>query len=236
MGRRSAPRRGQRAPRAGRPRLRLPRLRHRPGRGRHARRASLWSEADPEQVKADDGRRCASGGKEAQPSGIKTFGSTFVNPDDSRGPRAAPPASCSTRRAPGGWSAAAPGCLRQARELRRERGRGATAADVLAVMAAARRARPRALRRRARARGPDARRGRVARGLGARGMRASRSRLDGSPPASPRRRRPGRPAVGGYCFWLRDSSLVAVDEVEVEGRDGQRGADRRGAGAGAPTA
>ena len=41
--------------------------------------------------------------------------------------------------------------------------------------------------------------------------------------------------VAGYFFWFRDSSLVAVDEVEVEGRDRQPGADRRGADRRRPT-
>ena len=65
-------------------------------------------------------RRCASARREAQPSGIKTFGSTFKNPDDERaGGRTA------------GQLLEAAGCrglrarrrplLREARELRRER-------------------------------------------------------------------------------------------------------------------
>ena len=47
--------------------------------------------------------------KAAQPSGIKTFGSTFKNPDPTRVPRAAARASCSMRRAAGGCASAAPG-------------------------------------------------------------------------------------------------------------------------------
>ena len=103
--------------------------------------------------------------REAQPSGIKTFGSTFKNPDDDarRGPHGGPAA----RR--GGLQGLAVGGARFAQSTRTSSRTPATAttADVLAVMAAGRRARPRALRGRARARGAGARRGRVARGLGA---------------------------------------------------------------------
>ena len=94
------------------------------------------SESDSEDVKATlAGMRARR--KEAQPSGIKTFGSTFVNPDD---PRA------------GGRSAGVlldeAGCRGLERGGARlspkhanfvENAGGATAADVLAVMAAARR-------------------------------------------------------------------------------------------------
>ena len=103
--------------------------------------------------------------REAQPSGIKTFGSTFKNPADDRRARGA-----DRRPAAGGRGLSrAPGrrrpLLREARQLRRERrrrdhrrhprpdGRGAPP-------------RPRALRGLARAGGPGAGRGRVARGLG----------------------------------------------------------------------
>ena len=102
--------------------------------------------------------------REAQPSGIKTFGSTFKNPEDERAegrigrpaarggrlPRPAP------RRRP---------LLREARQLRRERRRGdhrrRARADGRGPAA-----RPRALRRRAGAGGPGAGRGRAGRAAG----------------------------------------------------------------------
>ena len=46
--------------------------------------------------------------REAQPSGIKTFGSTFKNPRTTSAPRAGPPASCSRPRAVAGFRSAAP--------------------------------------------------------------------------------------------------------------------------------
>ncbi len=53
--------------------------------------------------------RCAAKRREAQPSGIKTFGSTFKNPDPRpRASRAGPPVSCSRRRAAAGSRSAAP--------------------------------------------------------------------------------------------------------------------------------
>ena len=136
------------------------------GPGEVVSRASFaLAEADPAAVKATlaemRGKR-----REAQPSGIKTFGSTFKNPDDERaGGRTA------------GQLLEAAGCQGLAvggarlspkhanfvenagdgDDRRRARGDGGRPP-----------ARPRALRGRARARGPGARRGRVARGLGAR--------------------------------------------------------------------
>ena len=69
--------------------------------------ASALRPADPEAIRATlasmrDRRR------EAQPSGIKTFGSTFKNPDGSPAPKGARPASCSRPPAAGGCGSAAP--------------------------------------------------------------------------------------------------------------------------------
>ena len=67
-----------------------------PARGRRARVVRCSTPADPGTVKATLADLRARR-REAQPSGIKTFGSTFKNPDDAR--RAAPRASCSRPRA-----------------------------------------------------------------------------------------------------------------------------------------
>jgi UDP-N-acetylenolpyruvoylglucosamine reductase len=101
-----------------------------------ARASFALAVADSAEVKATMGEMRRRR-REAQPSGIKTFGSTFVNPDD---PRA------------GGRSAGqlldAAGCRGLGRGGARlspkhanfvENADGATTADVLAVMAAARR-------------------------------------------------------------------------------------------------
>jgi UDP-N-acetylenolpyruvoylglucosamine reductase len=100
-----------------------------------ARASFSLAEADPAEVKATMGEMRRRR-REAQPSGIKTFGSTFVNPDD---PRA-------DGRSAGQLLDAA-GCRGLERGGARlspkhanfvENAAGATTADVLAVMAAAR--------------------------------------------------------------------------------------------------
>ena len=71
-----------RAPRPGRARLQLPALEPRRRRDRGAR-VLRAQPAEPESVKATLADMRASR-RAAQPSGIKTFGSTFKNPDDPR--------------------------------------------------------------------------------------------------------------------------------------------------------
>ncbi len=107
------------------------------GEGEVVARASFaLAEADPAEVKATMGEMRRRR-REAQPSGIKTFGSTFVNPDD---PRAEGRSA--------GQLLDAAGCRGLERGGARlspkhanfvENASGATTADVLAVMAAARR-------------------------------------------------------------------------------------------------
>ena len=120
---------------------------------------------EPRRAGRDQGRagaRCASARREAQPSGIKTFGSTFTNPD---------PDAPGVEGRTAGQLLEAAGC----RGLRHggarfsdkhanfvENAGDATTADVLELMARGPPPRPRALRRRPRARGPGPRRGRVA--------------------------------------------------------------------------
>jgi UDP-N-acetylmuramate dehydrogenase len=94
------------------------------------------SEADPEVVKAEMGsmreRR-----KEAQPSGIKTFGSTFVNPDD---PRAEGRSAGQLLDAVGARGLTRGGARLSEKHANFVENMGeATAADVLAVMAEGRR-------------------------------------------------------------------------------------------------
>ncbi len=94
------------------------------------------SEADSEDVKATlAGMRARR--KEAQPSGIKTFGSTFVNPDDPR----AEGRSAGVLLDEAGCRGLERGGARLSPKHANfvENAGGATAADVLAVMAAARR-------------------------------------------------------------------------------------------------
>ena len=74
---------GTRAPRARAARLRLPQLQPRRRRGRLARLLPP-APGRPGGDPRDAWRRCASSRREAQPSGIKTFGSTFKNPEDER--------------------------------------------------------------------------------------------------------------------------------------------------------
>ena len=118
-----------------------------------ARAAFGLAPLPPEDVKRTLGEM-RSKRRAAQPSGIKTFGSTFKNPSDPR-------AEGRTRRpAPGGGRCPRPAggrrrVLGQARQLRGEPGRGhhrrRRGADGGGPSA-----RAGALRRRARARGPDA--------------------------------------------------------------------------------
>jgi UDP-N-acetylenolpyruvoylglucosamine reductase len=94
------------------------------------------SEADPADVKATmaDMRRRR---KEAQPSGIKTFGSTFMNPDD---PRAEGRSAGQLLDAAGCSGLAVGGARLSPKHANFVENTGkATTADILAVMAAARR-------------------------------------------------------------------------------------------------
>ena len=141
-----------------------------------SRASFALADADPEDVKATlAGMREKR--REAQPSGIKTFGSTFKNPDD---PRAEGLSAGMLLDAVGarGLEVRRRPLLSKARELRREHGYGD---DGRHSRADGRRqaARPRALRRSPRARGSDPGRPRVARrvepGLGVRWAGEARS-------------------------------------------------------------
>ena len=101
-----------------------------------ARARFALSPASPGQVKATlaDMRRRR---REAQPSGIKTFGSTFKNPPDPR-PRDAAPASCWTRPAAVACGSAAPGFSEKHANFVENHG-SATTAEVIEVMAEGRR-------------------------------------------------------------------------------------------------
>ena len=76
--------------------------------------------------------------REAQPSGIKTFGSTFKNPEDERAEGRIGRAAARGGRLPRPARRRRP-LLREARQLRRERPATATTADVLELMAEGRR-------------------------------------------------------------------------------------------------
>ena len=94
------------------------------------------AEADPAEVKATmaEMRRRR---KEAQPSGIKTFGSTFMNPDD---PRAEGRSAGQLLDAAGARGIAVGGARLSPKHANFVENTGdATTADILAVMAAARR-------------------------------------------------------------------------------------------------
>jgi UDP-N-acetylenolpyruvoylglucosamine reductase len=94
------------------------------------------SEADPADVKATMGEMRRRR-KEAQPSGIKTFGSTFMNPDD---PRADGRSAGQLLDAAGCAGLAVGGARLSPKHANFVENTGkATTADVLAVMAAARR-------------------------------------------------------------------------------------------------
>jgi UDP-N-acetylmuramate dehydrogenase len=96
----------------------------------------LLAEAEPGEVKATlaEMRRKR---KEAQPSGIKTFGSTFVNPDD---PRAEGRSAGQLLDAAGARGLQRGGARLSPKHANFVENAGeATTADVLAVMAAARR-------------------------------------------------------------------------------------------------
>jgi UDP-N-acetylenolpyruvoylglucosamine reductase len=94
------------------------------------------SEADPAEVKATMGEMRRRR-KEAQPSGIKTFGSTFVNPED---PRADGRSAGQLLDAAGCRGLAVGGARLSPKHANFVENTGkATTADILAVMAAARR-------------------------------------------------------------------------------------------------
>jgi UDP-N-acetylmuramate dehydrogenase len=94
------------------------------------------SEANPADVKATMGEMRRRR-KEAQPSGIKTFGSTFVNPDD---PRAEGRSAGQLLDAAGCGGLAVGGARLSPKHANFVENTGkATTADVLAVMSAARR-------------------------------------------------------------------------------------------------
>jgi UDP-N-acetylmuramate dehydrogenase len=93
-------------------------------------------EADPAEVKATMGEMRRRR-KEAQPSGIKTFGSTFVNPDD---PRAEGHSAGQLLDAAGCSGLAIGGARLSPKHANFVENTGTTTtADILAVMAAARR-------------------------------------------------------------------------------------------------
>ena len=152
---------GRRAPQPGPARLRVPALEPEPGRGRLAR-VVRCSPADPAAVKATlaemRGKR-----REAQPSGIKTFGSTFKNPRTTRraegrtAGQLLEAAGC-----PGPRGRAARGSRPSTRTSSRTPARRRTA-DVLAVMADGRRRVHERFGVDARARGAGPGRGRLAR-------------------------------------------------------------------------
>ena len=276
-------RRGGASDDPGRPRLLLPALEPAAGRGRVARVVPPRA-ARAGRDQGDARRTCAASAARRSPPGIKTFGSTFKNPDDPtrRGPhgRAAArggglPRPCGRRRA----------LLAQARELRRERRRGHDRRHARPDGRGPA-ARPRAIRRRrwsprcrcsatssGRPTGTGPRRARDREGatsagaarIGAREARrdeaasrrrAGRSRAiaakksTASPPLQEsaarrptaamtrllpllvawRTRRSSLVLAGAlaiaYFAWFRDSSLVAVNDVKVEG--GGRSSSRQG--------
>ena len=106
--------RGRRAARAGPARLRLPPLEPRSAARSSRARPSRCRRRRSERVKATLAEMRAKR-QAAQPSGIKTFGSTFRNPATTRAPRAAAPGSCSTRPAAAGCASAAPASPRSTR-------------------------------------------------------------------------------------------------------------------------
>ena len=224
---------------ARRARVRLPPLQPGPARG-GGRGSFALAPAPPGEVKATlaDMR---SNRRAAQPSGIKTFGSTFKNPDDPRAEgRSAgvllDEAGCRGLRVGGARFSE-----KHANFVENEG--EATTADVVALMAEG--------RRRVRERfgvelepevqllGPvDAgtglsrerrRRGALRRLRGARPRRRAAPRRAGCCAAdSPalRRRLRGAGAVGACCsalymLWLRDARLVAVDQAHVTGAAGK---------------
>ncbi len=125
-----------RAPRARAARLRLPQLQPRRGRGRRPGLLRAQPRPSRRRVKATMAamreRR-----HEAQPSGIKTFGSTFVNPDDER----AEGRTAGQLLEAAGCRGLAVGGARFSPKHANfvENAEGASTADVLALMAAGRR-------------------------------------------------------------------------------------------------
>ena len=164
--------------------------------------------------------------KEAQPSGIKTFGSTFVNPDDLR----AEGLSAGQLLDDAGCSGLAVGGARLSPKHANfvENAGDATTADILAVMAEARRRVHDRFGSDPGARGPGPREGELAGGIATGADRK----------AAPRRAETGRrirargPVVrrrlvaagvialalyAGYMLWFRNLSWFSIDEVTVEG-------------------
>jgi UDP-N-acetylmuramate dehydrogenase len=100
-----------------------------------ARASFALAEADPAEVKAAMGEMRGRR-REAQPSGIKTFGSTFVNPDD---PRAEGRSAGQLLDAAGCGGLERGGARLSPKHANFvENAADASTADVLAVMAAAR--------------------------------------------------------------------------------------------------
>ena len=219
MGRRGRPG-GDRAPGARAARLRLPPLELGSRRGRRPRlvRASEAASAEVKATLADMRARR----KAAQPSGIKTFGSTFKNPDD---PRAAGRTAGQLLDAAGcrGLRSAAPGSRTSTRTSSRTTG-SATTADVVAVMAEGRR---RVTERFGIELEPEVQAlgaGGVSRRLGARRDAVTRPSWGCAVNAVRRLRvaRRGRCCSAVAWLWLRDSSLVAVTRVSIVGRQRPR--------------
>ena len=213
-----------------------------------ARASFALAAGEPEQIKATlAGMR--SKRKEAQPSGIKTFGSTFKNPED---PRAEGRSA--------GQLLDAAGCRGLEVGGARFSPKHANFVENTGDGDDRRHPRPdgggppprlRALRGRARARGAAARRCRVAGRLGARLMGAlpkslPRPRLPEGWPRMPRFSRLSRSRRGSrrslppwrvvrrwlivaaicllalaaaYAFWFRGSSYVAVEQVKITGAE-----------------
>ena len=193
-----------------------------------ARAAFALAPLPPEDVKRTLGEM-RSKRRAAQPSGIKTFGSTFKNPTD---PRAEGRTAGQLLEAAGarGLRVGGAGLLGQARQLRREprgrhhrRRRGADGGGPPA--------REGALRSRARARGPDARTGVVP---GRLGTAMSSARARSAPLRLARRRllrRLPRPGLRALAVVLAILALAAgglgVAAQLVPGRRQARD-DRRG--------
>jgi cell division protein FtsQ len=203
------------------------------GPGEVVSRASFLLEpGDPDAIKAELASM-RSARHEAQPSGIKTFGSTFTNP---------PPDAPGVEGRTAGQLLEAAGCRGLAVGGAKfsdkhanfvENSGDATTADVLELMAEGRR---RVHERFGVVLEPEVQvLGEGGRLMASRSATAPRLRLPGRRGSKSRSR--ARNAVSrvswlrrllalavialalaaGYFFWLRDSSLVAVDEVKIKG-------------------
>ena len=229
VGRRSAPRPGPSAGAPGELGFAYRRSTLRPGEV-VSRAAFALTEAEPAAVKAIlaemRGKR-----REAQPSGIKTFGSTFKNPDD---PRAEGRTAGQLLDAAGCRGLAVGGArlsLKHANFVentgsathgRRARGDGRGSPP-----------RARALRRRARARGPGARRGRVAAGLEAR-RRIQPRWADRAPPTAAGRSR-SKSGAARSTQRSREQALLCRRHGDAAQQDeGEAEARLRAASAAAP--